>query len=93
MLEQLSLLQKAVLEDAISEVVTHFDLFLIDKAVSYSYDGLLHFFGEFNSFLKQNNVVLTEVEGVVGNPEVVVETAMHAGDAAFLSLSGVSLGT
>lgn len=75
--EELGFFQKAVLEDAVAEVVAHFDLFLIDESVSDSDNCLLHFFGEFDSSFEQRDVVLAQVEGVVCHPEVIVQSVVH----------------
>ena len=75
-LEELRVSQVTILEDAVAEVLGHLDLVLVDQAVAHSDDGLLHVLGELDATPQQRHIVLTQVESIVGGPEVVMEAPL-----------------
>ena len=75
-LEQLSVLQVAILEDTIAELLCNLNLFLVEKAVAHAYDRLLHLLGKLDSFHQKWDVVLLAIKSIVCNPEVIVETSL-----------------
>ena len=52
------------------------DLTLVDQAVAHSDDSLLHVLGELDTTPQQRHIVLTQVESIVGDPEVIVEAPL-----------------
>ena len=75
-LEELRVSQIAILEDAIAEMLSDLDLMLVYQAVANSDDSLLHVLGELDAAPQQRHIVLTQVESIVGDPEVVMEAAL-----------------
>ena len=51
-LEQLSILEIAILQHAVLELLDHLDLSFIDQTIAHAYNGLLHFFGQLNASLE-----------------------------------------
>ena len=75
-LEQLCVLQVAIFEHAVFELLGHLDFFLVYEAVAYADDRLLHLFSKFDSSLEYGKVVLAEIEGIVCNPEVIIKASL-----------------
>ena len=75
-LEQLCVLQVAILEHAVFELLGHFDFFLVEKTVADTHDCLLHFLGKLDASLKYGKVVLTEIKGIVCDPEVIIKASL-----------------
>ena len=57
-------------------MLSDLDLMLVYKAVADSDDSLLHVLGELDAAPQQRHIVLTQVEGIVGDPEVVMEATL-----------------
>ena len=60
-LEQSSVSQVAILQDAVVEGAHYLYFLLVDQAVSDSYNGLLHFLCEVDATSQQVHLVLVQV--------------------------------
>ena len=49
-----------------------FDLVLVDQAAALSDDSLLHVLGKLDSAFQKRHIFLTQVESILGDPEVVL---------------------
>ena len=83
-LEQLRFFKETVLKHTVAEFRGALDFSLVDEAISDSDNRLLHFFSKGDTTLDQVDVVLAEVQSVVGDPKVVMEPVIDCIQASFL---------
>ena len=81
MLEQLSVLEIAILQDAVSESLEWFDLLFVNQRVSDAHNSLLHFLGKIDTLFEESHVLLSQVQSIVSYPEIVVKTILYLSDS------------